>query len=180
MFVRTPYHPAEVWQRFVLPDEGFEFGGAAPLWRARVVAPGERALSLFHDLAAELGPAIGVRIDDTRGKRKGDAVHWRGDALDRDRVRAGIASIRGPLARYAGVEIALYDDEDQLTLRPWLDLGIHARTPRWYHLLRGLGLTRYAAIPHRSWRPDHAGFPPAPVLDDLLRELVRRLDPGTP
>lgn len=179
MFVRTPYHPAEVWQRFALPDEGFEFGGAAPLWRARVVAGSDRALSLFHDLSAALSGRIGVQIDDTRSV-PGAGVHWQGKAFDRDRVRAAIAGIRGPLARYAGVEIALFDEEDQLTLRPCLDIYIHARTPRWYHLLRGMGLTRYPAIPHRSWRMDRLGFPPAPVLDDALRELVRRLDPGTP
>lgn len=180
MFVRTPDHPAEVWQRFALPDEGFEFGGAAPLWRARVVAGSERALVLFHGLAAELGPRIAVRIDDTRPARGADAVHWQGRALDRDRARTALAAIRGPLARYAGVEIALFDEEDQLTLRPYLDLYIHARTPRWYHLLRGVGLTRYPVIPPRSWRLDAFRFPPAPVLDDALRELVRRLDPGTP
>ena len=180
MFVRTPYHPAEVWQRFALPDEGFEFNGAAPLFHARVVAPSDRAVALFHELAADLGDTIAVRIDDSRRTRTDEEVHWHGLALERDRVRSGIAGIREPLARYAGVEIALFDEEDQITLRPHLDLHIHARTPRWYPLLRGAGLPRYTAIPPRSWQVGRPVFPSAPALDDALRELVRRLDPGTP
>lgn len=179
MFVRTPDHPTEVWQRFTLPDEGFEFRGQAPLWRARIVAGSDRVVALFHDLAAELRPRIDVRIDDSRASGGADAVHWHGSGLDRDRTRAAIAAMRAPLARYAGVEIALFDEEDQLTLRPYLDLFIHARTPRWYHLLRGLGLARYPAVPHRSWRLDDPRFPPAPALDEALHELLRRLDPGT-
>jgi hypothetical protein len=198
MFVRVPEQPPEVWQRFRLPDEGFEFAGEGGLYRARVVAGGERTLSLFHTLIGHLAPSVSLRLHDVRSHvpeaprveaprveaprvaeaDEEDALaaigSWAGDRLDRDKVRIAVDGARGVLAREGGVEIAVFDDEDQVTLGPNVDVFVFSRTARWYPLLRGLGLGTYQAIPHRSWRLRPSEFPPSAAVRRTIRDIARR------
>ena len=188
MFVRVPEQPPEVWQRFKLPDEGFEFGDVAGLYCARVVAGGERSLSLFHTLIGHLAPSVSLRLHDVRPHEPepprtaepGEAGslaaigYWQGDRLDRDKVRIAVDGARGVLAREGGVEVAVFDEEDQVTLGSNLDMFVFSRTARWYPLLRGLGLATYPAIPHRSWRLRPSEFPPSEAVRKTIRDIARR------
>ncbi|HEX7122075.1 MAG TPA: hypothetical protein VF178_06850 [Gemmatimonadaceae bacterium] len=170
MFVRTAERAVEVWDRFQLPSEGFESAMLGRLFRARAVATAERAIGLFHQLTAHLAEAVTVEIADLRG-----GTSWRGDGLARDATRAAIDAARDIVARHAGVEITLYDDEDQLTLGAHLEIVIYSFSARWYYLLRGAGLEPYRALPSRSWRLGRSEFPPAPALSAALRDVVDRL-----
>jgi hypothetical protein len=187
MFVRVPEQPPEVWQRFRVPDEGFEFSDGAGLYRARIVAGAERSLGLFLALTARLSPRVRLRLQDVRqapddgGRGESDeagvaavTTSWHGDDLDREQVRLAVEGARAVLAREGGVEVSVFDDEDQVTLSPNLDLFVFARTARWYPLLRGLGLRRYPGIPHRSWRLLPGEFPPSEAIRKTLRDIVRR------
>jgi hypothetical protein len=186
MFVRVPEQPPEVWQRFRLPDEGFEFGDAEGLFRARIVAGSQRALSLFHALIGYLAPTVSLRVLDIRPappdppREPGEEptlaafASWQGDGLDQEKVRIAIDGARGVLAREGGVEVSVFDEEDQVTLGPNLDAFVYARTARWYPLLRGLGLVRYQAIPSRSWRLRPAEFPPSEAVRRTIRDIARR------
>lgn len=186
MFVRVPEQPPEVWQRFRLPDEGFEFGEAGSLYRARIVAGSQRALSHFHALIGYLASSVSLRLQDIRPvdphqprETEDEQVlagfaSWQGDGLDQEKVRIAMHGARGVLAREGGVEVAVFDDEDQVSLGPNLDVFVYARTARWYPLLRGLGLVRYQAIPPRSWRLRPTEFPPSEAVRRTIRDIARR------
>src|SRR5690606_3501696 len=112
--------------------EGFESRVLGRLFRARVVAPADRSLQVFHELSAHLASRIAVEIEDLRSGER-----WRGDDVDRDAVRGAVDVARDILTRHAGVEITLFDAEDQITLAGHLELVIYSFTARWYYLLRG-------------------------------------------
>lgn len=170
MFVRTADRATEVWDRFQMPSEGFESGMLGRLFRARAVATADRALGLFHHLTAHLASSVTVEITDLRG-----GTSWRGVELTRDTARGAIDAARDIVARHAGVEITLHDDEDQITLTAHLEVVIYSFSARWYYLLRGAGLEPYRALPGRSWRLGRSEFPPAPALSAALRDVVGRL-----
>lgn len=170
MIVRTRERPAEVWARFLVPHEGFQIQGEPPLFAARVAGASSRVLGLFREMITHLEPLVSVAVDDWRRGRT-----WCGSAVSRDDVCRELVGCSAELARTAGTEIAVFDDEDQVTLTANLDLWVHGRTARWYHLLRGRGLRPHAALPARSWRLRRGEFPPSIEATACLTSLVQHL-----
>jgi hypothetical protein len=79
------------------------------------------------------------------------------------------------LARYGGVEFAVYTGDDQLTVNPHLDLFIYARTDRWLYLLEGKGIEEQARVRAKSWRVNRQHFPAAPDLVNAITTAADRL-----
>ena len=44
------------------------------------------------------------------------------------------------------MELSVYTGDDQLTLNPYLELFIYARTDRWLYLLEGKGLEEQSRV----------------------------------
>lgn len=173
MIVRTHERPSEVWARFLVPYEGFEVRAELPFFAARVAGASTRVLGLFRDLLGHLEPEVSVAIDDWRSGRT-----WSGNAVAREDVRRELAARATELAHTAGAEIAVFDAEDQVTLTANLDLWVHGRTARWYHLLRGRGLRAHASLPARSWRLRRGEFAPSVEATAVLVSLAQHLRLG--
>lgn len=173
MIVRTPERLADVSGRFVLPHEGFEVRADSPLFEARVVAAAPRAVELFREMLGHLSPDVGMSVEDWRSGGR-----WCGNAVSRESIRRELDASAVELARTAGAEIAVFDDEDQVTLTANLDLWLQGRTARWYHLLRGCGLRPIPSLPVRSWRLRRGEFPAAPEATASLASLAERLGLG--
>lgn len=170
MFFRGKQAEASIWQRFRVSADGFTFGSEDGVFSAHVVANAERVVDLFHSLTEHMPPAVDVTIDDLRSGRA-----WKGEALPLDDVREQIARLKVLLARYGGVEFSMYTSEDQLTLNPYLELFIYARTDRWYYLLEGRGLEEQGVVRTKSWKQRRAQFPAAAELVNAIQAAVERL-----
>jgi hypothetical protein len=170
MFIRGRERESEVWHRFRLPVEGFVAGERDGLFEARIVANASWSIDLFLALSERLSARIGLALEDARTGRR-----WHGDAVLLPHARDAIVQLRNSLMVHAGLECALFDTEDQITLTRHLEVFIYARTERWFYFLRDLGLRRYRFLAPRSWRLADDEFPPAPVLDQALTEVVERL-----
>lgn len=170
MFFRGKQAEASIWQRFRASADGFTFGSEDGVFSAHVVANAERVVDLFHSLTEHMPPAVDVTIDDLRSGRA-----WKGEALPLDDVREQIARLKVLLARYGGVEFSMYTSEDQLTLNPYLELFIYARTDRWYYLLEGRGLEEQGVVRTKSWKQRRAQFPAAAELVNAIQAAVERL-----
>lgn len=168
MFFRDRQPESSIWRRFRTDRDRFSFAQDGEFYTAHVVASAERIVDLFHVFTEQLPPAVDVVIDDQGGQRA-----WRGENVALPDVRDGIARLKAPLASHGGVEIAVYSAEDQLTLTPFLELFIYARTDRWVYLLQGKGLQEEADLPVRRWRD--RGFDPAPELMNALTLVAERL-----
>lgn len=162
-----------VWKRFRVPADGFTFTSENGYHCAHVVANSERVVNLFHSLTEHLPPAVDVALEDLRSGR-----HWKGEALPLDDVREQINRLKVLVARYGGVEFSVFTSEDQLTLNPYLELFIYARTDRWYYLLEGKGLEEQAVVRTKSWKQRRAQFPAASELVNALQAAVERLGLG--
>jgi hypothetical protein len=171
MFIRGRERIAEVWHRFRLPQEGFTIDQRDGIFEARVVANADRAVDFFLSLAEHLPSAVNVAIDDVRSRRR-----WTASGISRAAVQDEVSRLRPELIAHAGLEFALFDDRDQLTLSRHLEVFVYARTDRWYYFLRALDLRQYRTLSHRSWRLTPDGFPAAPQLDSALRALIQRLE----
>ena len=117
-----------------------------------------------------LPPAVDVALEDLRSGRS-----WKGEALPLDDVREQIARLKALLGRYGGVELSVYTSEDQLTLNPYLEFFIYARTDRWYYLLEGKGLEEQRVVRTKSWKERRAQFPAAADLVNAIQAAVERL-----
>src|SRR5687768_1135496 len=170
MFFRGRQAEASIWQRFRVTADGFTFAPTDGYYSAHVAANAERVVDLFHALAEQLPPAIDVAIEDLRSGRS-----WKGEALPLDDVREQIARLKVLLGRYGGVEFSVFNSEDQLTLNPYLELFIYARTDRWYYLLEGRGLEEQGAVHTKSWKQRRAQFPAAAELVNAIQAAVERL-----
>ena len=170
MFIRGHEHESQIWHRFRFPIEGFVVNDRAGMFEARVVANASWILDLFLALSERLRPRVGVALDDVRSQRR-----WRNSALLLSDARDAMIRLRPPLLAHAGVEFAIFDEDDQVTLTPHLELFIYGRTERWYYFLRDLGLRRYRSIEPRSWRLHPDEFPPAPALAQAVDDCVARL-----
>ena len=170
MFFRGRQAEASIWQRFRSSADGFTFTSEDGIYTAHVVANAERVVDLFHSLSEQLPPAVDVSLEDLRSGRS-----WKGEALPLDDVREQIARLKVLIARYGGVELSVYTSEDQLTLNPYLELFIYARTDRWYYLLEGKGLEEQAFVRTKSWKQRQAQFPPATDLVNAIQAAVERL-----
>jgi hypothetical protein len=170
MFIRGHEHESQIWHRFHFAVEGFVVADRGGLFEARVVANASWVLDLFLALTERLRPRVAITLDDLRSGRR-----WRNPALLLSNARDAIIRLRPSLLAHGGVEFAVYDEDDQVTLTPHLELFIYGRTERWYYFLRDLGLRRYRTIEPRSWRLKPDEFPAAPALEHAIAECVERL-----
>ncbi len=161
---------ASIWRRFRSGLDSFTFVEDEGYFTAHVVATAERVADLLHALTEELAPAVDVVIEDLRSGRV-----WRGERLALPDVRETLARLKIPLATYAGVEVAVYTGEDQLTLTPELELYLYARTDRWLYLLLGKGLVESDRVSGHAWRLRPEDLDPAPELSDVLARASDQL-----
>jgi hypothetical protein len=170
MFFRGRQAEAQIWQRFRPSSDGFTFSSDDGVYSAHVAANAERVVDLFHSLTEQLPPAVDVALEDLRSGRT-----WKGEALPLDDVREQVARLKVLLARYGGAELTVFTSEDQLTLTPYLELFIYARTDRWCYLLEGRGLEEQATVHTKSWKQRRAQFPAAAELVNAIQTAVERL-----
>jgi hypothetical protein len=170
MFFRGRQPEASIWRRFRTSADGFTFAQEENLWVAHVVANAERVVDLFYILSENLPPAVDICIDDLRSGRT-----WKADAVALPDVRETIARLKSLLGRYGGLEISLYTADDQLTLNPYLELFIYARSDRWLYLLEGKGLEEQQRVRTKSWKTNRQQFPAAPELVSAVAGAVERL-----
>jgi hypothetical protein len=170
MFFRGRQPEASIWRRFRVGGDGFTFAHEDDHYTAHVVANAERVVDLFYNLTDQLPPAVDVVMDDLRSGRS-----WSGEAVPLPDVRDSVARLKNLLARYGGVELSVYTGEDQLTLNPYLELFIYARTDRWLYLLEGKGLEEQASVQPKSWKTKRQQFPAAPDLVNAVNAAAERL-----
>ena len=170
MFFRGRQPEASIWRRFRVSADGFTFAEEDDHFTAHVVANAERVVDLFYTLSEQLPPAIDVVIDDLRSGRS-----WKGESVALPDVREALARLKILLARYGGVELAVYTPDDQLTLNPYLELFIYARTDRWLYLLEGKGLEEQTQVHTKSWKANRQQFPAAPDLVNAVTAAAERL-----
>ena len=170
MFFRGKHAEASIWRRFRQSADGFTFASEDGVFSAHVAANAERVVDLFHSLAEQLPPAVDISLVDHRSGRT-----WKGEALPLDDVREQVARLKVLLARFGGVELSVFTSEDQLTLNPYLELFIYARTDRWYYLLEGKGLEEQGLVRTKSWKQPRAQFPAAADLVNAIQAAVERL-----
>lgn len=171
MLFRNSETETAIWHRFRGGPDGFTFTKTDDgVFSAHVAANAERVVDLFHSLAEQLPPAVDVTLEDHRSGRT-----WRGEALPLDDVREQIARLKVLLARYGGVEISVYTSEDQLTLNPYLELFIYARTDRWFYMLEGRGLEEQGELRTKTWKQSRPQFPAAAELVNAIQTAVERL-----
>ena len=170
MFFRGRQAEVSIWRRFKVGADAFTFSVNDGVYSSHVVANAERVVDLFHALSEHLRPAVDVALVDQRSGRS-----WRGEALPLDDVRDQLARLKVLLGRYGGVELSVYTADDQLTLNPYLELFIYARTDRWYYLLEGKGLEEQQVVRTKSWKQQRSQFPAAAELVNALQTMVERL-----
>jgi hypothetical protein len=170
VFIRGRERVGEVWPRFQVPQEGFVVAEHRGIFEARIVANADRALDVFVELSRRLSARVGVHVEDVRADRR-----WGAAGVPLADARAAIRRTRSALTSHAGVECVFFDDADQLTLTPHLEVFVYALTERWYYFLRELGMPRYRSLSVRSWRPERDEFAPAPAIEPAVAELVTLL-----
>jgi hypothetical protein len=170
MFFRGRQPEAQIWRRFRVSADGFTFAREEDLYTAHVAANAERVVDLFYALTEQLPPAVDVVIDDLRSGRS-----WKGDVVALPDVRESVARLKMLLSRYGGVELSVYTEEDQLSLNPYLELFIYARSDRWLYLLEGKGLEEQPLVRPKSWKNSRQHFPAAPDLVNAVTAAAERL-----
>jgi hypothetical protein len=175
MFFRGRQPEASIWRRFRVSPDGFTFAhenGDAETshYAAHVVANAERVVDLFYNLTEQMPPAVDIVLDDLRSGRS-----WKGENIALPDVRESIARLKILLARYGGVELSAFTSDDQLTLNPYLELFIYARTDRWLYLLEGKGLEEQTRVHTKSWKGNRQHFPAAPDLVNAVTAAAERL-----
>lgn len=170
MIFRGRQPEASIWRRFRVSTDGFTFEKEDDHYTAHVVANAERVVDLFYTMSEQLPPAVDVVIDDLRSGRS-----WKGETLPLPDVREAVARLKLLLARYGGVEMSVYTAEDQLSLNPYLELFIYARTDRWLYLLEGKGLEEQSRVRTKSWKTNRQHFPAAPDLVNAVTAAAERL-----
>jgi hypothetical protein len=170
MFFRGKQPDGSIWKRFRASLDGFTFVEEDDYYAAHVVANAERVVDLFYTLSEQLSPAVDLVIDDKRAGRV-----WKGEALALPDVRDTLARLKVLLAQHGGVEVTVNTTEDQLTLNPYLEMFIYARTDRWLYMLEGKGLQEQRMVRTKSWTAMRDDFPPAPELDKAIAAAAERL-----
>ena len=170
MFFRGRQPEASIWRRFRVSADGFTFEQEDDHFTAHIVANAERVVDLFYARSEHLSPAVDVVIEDLRSGRS-----WKGEAVALPDVRESIARLKILLARYGGAEVSVYTGDDQLSLNPYLELFIYARTDRWLYLLEGKGLEEQAVVQTKSWKTNRQHFPAAPDLVNAVTAAAERL-----
>lgn len=170
MLFRGKQPEASIWRRFRTGADGFTFTQEEDYYVAHLAANAERVADLFYSLTEHLSPAVDVTIDDLRSGRS-----WRGEAVALPDVQEQIARLKLLLARYGGVEFSVFTSQDQLSLNPYLELFIYARTDRWLYLLEGKGLVEQRSVRTKSWKVRRQQFPAAPELVNAVAAAAERL-----
>ncbi|SRR6266567_937121 len=170
MLFRGRQPEASIWRRFRVSPDGFTFTHDDDHYTAHVVANAERVVDLFYTLIEQLAPAVDIVIDDLRSGRS-----WKGESLALPDVREAMARLKNLLARFGGVELSVYTAEDQLTLNPYIELFIYARSDRWLYLLEGKGLEEQPQVQTKSWKTNRQHFPAAPDLVNAVTAGAERL-----
>ena len=173
VFLRGRNPESVVWPRFRKTTDTFSVAEENGLYAVRVATTADRAVDLFHALTENLSPAVSVSIDDFRSWSR-----WAGDGVALPDVRDAIARLKLPLATFAGTELSVYTEDDQVTLTAHLEVYLFSRTERWVYLLRGKGLVERQRRRPRSWRLARGAFPPAPDMTLVLRAAAERLSLG--
>ena len=170
MFFRGKQPDGSIWKRFRASLDGFTFVEEDDYYAAHVVANAERVVDLFYTLSEQLSPAVDLVIDDKRAGRV-----WKGESLALPDVRDTLARLKVLLAQHGGVEVTVNTTEDQLTLNPYLEMFIYARTDRWLYMLEGKGLQEQRMVRTKRWKAKRDDFPPAPELDKAIAAAAERL-----
>ncbi|GJG88427.1 hypothetical protein tb265_36080 [Gemmatimonadetes bacterium T265] len=170
MLFRGRQPAASVWRRFRSDADEFTVVADDAYVEVRVAANAERAVDLLYALSEQLPPAVDVWIEDVRAH-----AAWRGVNVPLPDVREAIARLKVPLAAYGGVEFAVYNADDQLTLAPDLTLYVYARSDRWIYVLQSFGLIESSTLAGDGYQlaPDELGD--APELADALVSVAERL-----
>jgi hypothetical protein len=170
MLFRGKQPEASIWRRFRASSDGFTFSEDDGVFVAHVVANAERVVDLFWTLSELLSPAVDVHIEELRSSSS-----WKGEALPLPDVRDVIARLRLLIARYGGMEISVFDAEDQLSLNAHLELYIYSRSDKWLYLLEGRGLEERTRLREKSWKMKRQAFPAAPDLMNAVASAAERL-----
>lgn len=170
MFFRGKQSETSIWKRFRTSADGFSFTQEEELYVAHLVANAERVVDLYDALLEHMPPAVDVYVHDER-----TGVKWEGTQVALPDVRNVVSRLKAPLAAMGGVEIAVFTEEDQLTLNPVLELFIYARTDQWLYILQGKGLEQRRAVRTRSWKLSRVSHPPAPELSEAVDEAAETL-----
>ena len=170
MLFRGRQPEASIWRRFRTAADGFTFAQEDDHFAAHVVANAERVVDLFYALSEHLPPAVDVVIDDLRSGRT-----WRGESIALPDVREQIARVKLIIARFGGVEFTVFSAEDQLSLNPYLELFVYAKTDRWLYLLEGKGLEEQRVVRSKSWKVKRQQFPAAAELVNAIDAAAERL-----
>lgn len=170
MLFRGKQPEASIWRRFRTGADGFTFAREEDYYVAHVAANAERVTDLFYSLSEHLAPAVDVTLEDHRSGRS-----WRGESLALPDVQEQLARLKLLLARYGGVELSVFTSDDQLSLNPYIELYIYARTDRWLYLLEGKGLVEQRTVRTKSWKVRRQQFPAAPELVNAVAAAAERL-----
>src|SRR6185503_11946541 len=171
MFIRTRERMADMWHRFRPPEEGFVFNERDGLFEARIVPKATRAIDLFLLLSFHLDSTVRVAVEDVRRGRT-----WHADSVALTYAREAMAGVGSLLLTHAGVEVAMLDTVNQVTLTSQLEIFVYSRTERWFYFLRDLGIRQYRSLESRSWTLQRAEFPTALELSTAVDAMVKRLE----
>ncbi|HVT39196.1 MAG TPA: hypothetical protein VHE78_09120 [Gemmatimonadaceae bacterium] len=170
MLFRSHHTDTPAENRFGEFTNRFAFRKEGDLHVAEIVASPERSVELFHSLAGEMPETVDLAMHCLRTGHK-----FIGEGLHLAEVTEAVARLKVPLTTSAGVEIAVYTPEEQLTLSPMLDLWLFSRSDRWFYLLLGSGLEEAAELPRRSWGVKPGEFTGAPELVNAVTAAAERL-----
>jgi hypothetical protein len=137
---------------------------------AEVSAERERTVELFHALLDEMPGEVDFALECLRTSRR-----YVGEGLHRVEVDEAVARLKVPLVASGGVEVAVYTNDDQLSLSPMLDLWIYSRSDRWLYLLLGHGFEESVELPRRTWTIARSEFTGAPEMVGAVTAAAERL-----
>jgi len=162
--------PTTVAARFRSDAPVFTTGLEPGLHVVRVAAGMARSIELLHALSGQMPPVVDFSIECLRSRRR-----FVGDGLSLGEVRETVARLKVPLLASGGVELAVFNSDDQLVLSAMLDLWIYSRTDRWVYLLVGAGLEQVETIPPRPWSVARDEFTGAPDMVAAVEKAAERL-----
>ncbi|MBC8086565.1 MAG: hypothetical protein H7Z40_04825 [Phycisphaerae bacterium] len=158
-------------QRFRSAADWFTSTEQGGIHTFHIGATSERAVDLMHVLSAHFPERAKVAVTSWRDRKS-----WCSDDCARGDIRDILARLKLLLAGYGGVEISVFNDADQLTLTPELQLIVYSRSDVWRERLLKMGLERRKAPPIAVWCPSRTDLRAAPELTDSLALSVRRLE----
>lgn len=161
---------SSISQRFRSAADWFTSSEQGGIYTFQIGANSERAVDLMHVLSAHFPERAQLAITSHRDRKS-----WCSDDCARAEIRDVLARLKLLLAGYGGVEISVFNDTDQLTLTPELQVVVYSRNNSWRDRLLKIGLERRKVPPAVVWRPSRTEMRSAPELTDSLALAVRRL-----